>query len=365
MTTLGIIGGGQLGRMLALAALPLGVQCRFLAGPDEAPIQPFATRFAADDLIEVDRFARGCTAVTAEFEAIELATLQRVDAFAPLRPGAAALLAKQDRIVERNLLTTLQLPQPRWAAATANTLASACAEIGYPCRVKVARGGYDGRGQWRLRSPNDLVEVPPGTAPWVVEEEIRFEHEFSLIASRSLGSTEFWPATFNEHRDGILTRSVAAAGLLSATAAARAQDMVSKLLTHLDYCGTLAVEFFRLGDQVLINEFAPRVHNSGHWTIEGAVTSQFENHVRAVLHWPLGSSQLRSTTRLWNVLGEWPKRSDLLAIAGIKVHDYGKAPRPNRKIGHLCLTEVEPNDPRIAAVDRLLHLPTLHLPTLS
>ena len=351
MKTLGIIGGGQLGRMLALSAIALGVRCRFLVPADDSALLDFGDRYAQGEADAIARFATGIDAATTEIETINPAIFAAVQQHAALWPLPLALDLKRDRRREREFLTGLQLPQPRWAQAADHAgLAAACATVGFPCRVKAASGGYDGRGQWRVKSAADIAAIPPEAAPFTIEAEIDFRGEFSLVAVRGGdGELRFWTPSLNVHRDGILVRTEPdVRGDVPAAEVAEAERCVRALMQALEYRGVLAVEFFRTGTGILINEFAPRVHNSGHWTIEGAVTSQFENHVRAVLGLPLGSTALRIPVITWNVLGKWPDRNALLAVDGLAVHDYGKAERAGRKIGHVTLTK-----PDAAAITRI------------
>jgi 5-(carboxyamino)imidazole ribonucleotide synthase len=284
--------------------------------------------------------------------------VSQVMAHAALWPTPLALDLKRDRRREREYLTALALPQPAWSQAGIHAdLPAACAHTGFPCRVKAASGGYDGRGQWRVKSAADIALIPPEAAPFTVEAEIDFRGEFSLLAVRGVdaGGSEdlrFWAPAINVHRDGILVRTEPDDGALPAEDVAAAEGCVRSLMRALDYRGVLAVEFFRTGSGILVNEFAPRVHNSGHWTIEGAVTSQFENHVRAVLGMPLGSTALHRRVITWNVLGRWPSREALLAVPGLHVHDYGKAERPGRKIGHVTLAM--PTAEHVTLIESLL-----------
>jgi 5-(carboxyamino)imidazole ribonucleotide synthase len=358
MKTLGIIGGGQLGRMLALAAIPLGVRCRFLVPKDDAALLDFGGRYAQGDAQDILHFTHGIDAATTEIETIDPRIFSQVMAHAALWPTPLALDLKRDRRREREYLTALALPQPAWSQAGIHAdLPAACAHTGFPCRVKAASGGYDGRGQWRVKSAADIALIPPEAAPFTVEAEIDFRGEFSLLAVRGVdaGGSEdlrFWAPAINVHRDGILVRTEPDDGALPAEDVAAAEGCVRSLMRALDYRGVLAVEFFRTGSGILVNEFAPRVHNSGHWTIEGAVTSQFENHVRAVLGMPLGSTALHRRVITWNVLGRWPSREALLAVPGLHVHDYGKAERPGRKIGHVTLAM--PTAEHVTLIESLL-----------
>ncbi len=355
MKTLGIIGGGQLGRMLALSAIPLGVRCRFLVPKDDAALLDFGARYSQLDVAEINDFTHGLDAATTEIETIDPRIFTQVMQHAALWPTPAALDLKRDRRREREHLTALGLPQPKWSQAGIHAdLPAACAQVGFPCRVKAASGGYDGRGQWKVNSAADIAAIPAEAAPYTVEAEIDFRGEFSLVAVRGAdGDIRFWMPSLNVHRDGILVRTEPDVnGTVSRDEVAEGERCLRTLMQSLDYRGVLAVEFFRTGAGILINEFAPRVHNSGHWTIEGAVTSQFENHVRAVLGLPLGSTALRAPVVTFNVLGRWPDRATLLAIEGLAVHDYGKAERAGRKIGHVTLAN--PDAATVARLESLL-----------
>ena len=381
-STLGIIGSGQLGRMLAFAALPLGVHCRFLARGDQDAVATFAGvvpagRPPAGSEAEVpaaeQAFARGLSALTTEIENVDAATLARLAAAEPacaLWPPAAAIACKRDRREERALLARLGLPQGAWAAtsgaapaaspaALRGQLADAVAAVGTPCRVKAAVGGYDGRGQWRIAGPADIDRVDLAAAPFVVEAEVPFDEEFSLIGvfAGDGSAPRCWTPAVNRHADGMLVRSEVAAGRVSLALQLAAEHILTRLGHALGYRGVLALELYRVGDAVLVNEFAPRVHNSGHWTIEGATCSQFENHVRAVLGLPLGDTRLRAPCVSWNVVGRWPDRTALLRIPDLHVHDYDKSPRAGRKLGHLTLWDAHPDDGRARAVEALLAAP--------
>jgi 5-(carboxyamino)imidazole ribonucleotide synthase len=372
--TLGIIGSGQLGRMLALAALPLGVHCRFLARGDADAVANFSGTVsvapASDPRAAERAFAQGLTALTTEIENVDAATLARLAEAEPgcaLWPPAAAIACKRDRREERALLARLGLPQGAWAAtpdvdpgAARETLRrgleAAVAAVGTPCRVKAAVGGYDGRGQWRVAAAADIDAVDLAAAPFVVEAEVPFDEEFSLLGTfAGDGSApRCWAPTVNRHADGMLVRSEVAEGRIPLALQLAAEDVLTRLGHALGYRGVLALELYRVGNAVLINEFAPRVHNSGHWTIEGASCSQFENHVRAVLGLPLGDTRLRAPCVSWNVVGRWPDRAALLRIPDLHVHDYVKAPRAGRKLGHLTLWDARPDDGRARAVEALL-----------
>jgi 5-(carboxyamino)imidazole ribonucleotide synthase len=325
----GVIGGGQLGRMLALAGIPLGLSFRFL---DPAPAAPAAEVGellvgAYDDPELLDRLADGAAAVTYEFENVPVAAARRVGAI----PAAAALEAAQDRLVEKELFQRLGIPTPAFG------------DVPPPVVVKTRRLGYDGKGQRIERG------AYAAAADELAEELLDFDRELSLIAVRGGdGETRFYPLVENVHEDGILRTSRAPA---ADAPQAEAEEYATRLLDELGYVGVLALELFDVGGRLLANELAPRVHNTGHWTIEGAATSQFENHLRAVLGWPLGSTASRPSV-LFNLIGNAPAAEEVLAVEGAHLHLYGKEPRPGRKLGHVTL--VEPTPEQVAALEDLV-----------
>ncbi|HUQ21688.1 MAG TPA: 5-(carboxyamino)imidazole ribonucleotide synthase [Gaiellaceae bacterium] len=328
---MGVIGGGQLGRMLALAGIPLGLSFRFLDPAADAPAGEVGELLVGpyDDPDLLDRLADGAAAVTYEFENVPVGAARRVGAV----PDALALELGQDRLVEKQLFRRLGIPTPRIDSEVDT----------FPALLKTRRLGYDGKGQ-------RLVQTRPGTDPGhVLEERVSFERELSLLAVRGHdGDTRFWPLVENVHEDGILRTSRAPAQDAPQT---EAEEYARRLFDELGYVGVLALELFDVGGTLLANEFAPRVHNTGHWTIEGAVTSQFENHLRAILGLPLGPTTSRPSLLL-NLIGSLPAREDVLRIRGAHLHLYGKEPRPGRKVGHITL--IEPTPPGEAAVRALL-----------
>jgi 5-(carboxyamino)imidazole ribonucleotide synthase len=317
----GVIGGGQLGRMLALAGIPLGLSFRFLDPSPDAPAAEVGELVVGeyDDPELLDRLADGAAAVTYEFENVPMAAAERVRAL----PAAAALEASQDRLVEKQLFRRLGIPIPRIDDEVEE----------FPAILKTRRLGYDGKGQ-------RLVDSWDGPdASHVLEERVPFGRELSLLAVRAAdGETRFWPLVENVHENGILRTSRAPA---AAAPQAEAEDYGNRLLDALGYVGVLALELFEVDGRLLANEFAPRVHNTGHWTIEGAATSQFENHLRAILRLPLGSTASRPATMV-NVIGSAPSAEDVLRIPGAHLHLYGKEPRPGRKLGHVTLVDPTP-----------------------
>lgn len=318
MTLVACIGGGQLGRMLALAGQPLGVRLRFLdPAPDACAGEVGELVVGAyDDPAALARLVDGAVVVTYEFENVAVDAVERLGAV----PGAAALREGQDRLREKELFRRLGIPTVRFGSL---------ADTGLPAIVKTRRLGYDGKGQRRLDS-----EAPLG-GDELAEELVSFERELSIVAARGRdGETRFWPVAENIHRDGILWSSRAPA---VAAPQVEAEAIAGALLDELDYVGVLAVELFERDGQLLANEFAPRVHNTGHWTIEGAVTSQFENHLRAVLGLPLGSTECVAPSVMVNLVGGGPDIETLLELRESHVHLYGKQPRPGRKLGHVTL----------------------------
>jgi len=351
--TIGILGGGQLGRMLSLAAARLGLQTHIFApeaphtpGP-AAQVSAHHTNAAFDDINALSRFADACDAVTYEWENVPVSAAQVVAASAtPLRPGVAALRTAQDRLVEKRALSAMPgisvapyTEVGKSSAATIHDLTRACAFLGYPCVVKTRRGGYDGKGQRFLHSESDIAPAwdALGEQSLIVESMIDFTREVSVISTRGLdGDIRAYPLTENVHRDAILHTSTAPANGDDGSAATIART----ILDALDYVGTIGVEFFDTADGLLVNEIAPRVHNSGHWTQDAGCTDQFENHIRAVAGWPLGDTtptlSKGHSVQMTNLIGEDAIYWRSLAETDARLHLYGKRePRPGRKMGHI------------------------------
>ena len=343
MTTVGVLGGGQLGRMLALAGLSLGMRFRFLEPAEESPAGQVAERVVGsfDDPECLDRFAEGLDLVTYEFENVPAAAVRRLAGRVPVYPPPAALEVSQDRLAEKALFQRLCIPTTTHAAVdTRAGLEDAAARLGYPAVLKTRRMGYDGKGQTVLRVPADAERAWRllGKYPLILEEFIAFDREVSQLSVRGRdGAVVFYPLVENHHDHGILRWSLAPAPGVTPELQARANDYAVRVLRELDYVGVLAIEFFLRGDELIANETAPRVHNSGHWTIEGAETSQFENHLRAIAGWPLGSTAPVGCSAMLNLIGDAPDTAALLALPGAHVHLYGKAPRRGRKIGHVTV----------------------------
>ena len=358
--TIGILGGGQLGYMLALAGYPLGLHFRFLDPSPEAPVGRIAQRVTADytDQAALEKFSSGLELVTYEFENVPVEAARFLAERVPVYPPPAALEAAQDRLAEKGLFRKLGIATTEFAAvSTPGELDSAVKALGLPAVLKTSRLGYDGKGQWILRTVQDLAkaksELPP--VKLILERFVPFTRELSVLAVRSSnGETAIYPLVENHHRSGILRLSLAPAPRLEAPIQRAAESAARRVLESLNYVGMLAIEFFEHQGELLANEMAPRVHNSGHWTIEGAVTSQFENHLRAVLGLPLGSTGPAGNCAMLNLIGDLPKSSEVLAVPDAHLHLYGKSPRPGRKLGHVTLRAASPE--RLAL--RLSELPT-------
>lgn len=343
-STLGILGSGQLGRMIAVAAAQLGYRCHIYA-PESGPACDVAAAFtcaAYDDAEALAAFARDCAVVTYEFENVDLAAVDAIAAYAPVRPGRAALETAAHRWNEKRLAEECGgRPAPWHPVASRAELDAALAAIGTPAILKTATEGYDGKGQVRLTSPADADAAwdALGRRDCVLEGFVTFTHEFSVLLVRGVdGASVAYPTPHNEHVGGILDRSTAPAPAAILDQAPAAIALATRIAERLDYVGVLTCEFFATPLGPVFNEMAPRVHNSGHWTIEGAETSQFENHVRAVLGLPLGPVGLTgSAVEMRNLIGDdvdaW---HDLLAEPGAHLHLYGKhEARPGRKMGHV------------------------------
>ena len=341
MKVVGILGGGQLARMLALAGHPLGLDLRVFDPSPDAPAAAVADHVCApwDDLHALARFCDGLDVATLELEAPPLVTARAVASRVLLVPSPRALAASQDRLGEKELARSLGIATaPFVRVDSAAGLAIAMERVGSPAVLKSRTLGYDGRGQAVVHTHEEALRAwqEGGRRPSVLEGLVRFDRELSLVAVRSTrGETAFYPLVENLHQGGILRRTVAPAPRLAASLDEQARCLAVRLLDHLEYAGVMTLEFFESGGRLLLNEIAPRVHNSGHWTIEGAATSQFENHLRAVTGLPLGSTEARGWSLLWNILGEAPDPARVLSIPDVHLHLYGKQPRSGRKLGHV------------------------------
>jgi len=341
--TIGIVGAGQLGRMMALAGYPLGFDFLFVDRDVQTPGGQVGPILAGEltDRNLLGQLSESCEVLTFDWENIPVEALDGLPGKARIAPPLRALAAAQDRLSEKRTFELLGIATTRYASVDSReSLELAVKSIGLPGVLKTRRMGYDGKGQFVLRKPADLdaAWAALGTAPLLYENLVPFQGEVSVIAVRGHdGRTAFYPLNLNVHREGILRLTRAPYGHAALTR--QAQRAARKLLEHFDYVGVLTIEFFVARGKLIANEMAPRVHNSGHWTIEGADTSQFENHVRAIAGLPLGSTRARGHAAMINLIGELPDRDTLLAEPGVHWHDYGKAARPGRKLGHLTLVE--------------------------
>ncbi len=339
-TRVGVLGGGQLARMLALAGYPLGLEFVFLCPVRDACAAPLGEHLCADfeDEAALRHLAAKVDRVTYEFESVPAGAVAYLDDKVPVYPPPQALATARDRLHEKSLFNELGIETaPFMAVDGLADLQRAVAKIGLPAILKTRTLGYDGKGQQRLHDAADLNAAWEGIhgAAAILEGFVPFEREVSIIAVRSLsGELAFYPLSENHHQAGILQLSTS---LPDDPMQGLAEDYAQRLLEHLDYVGVLAIEFFQLGGRLLVNEMAPRVHNSGHWTIEGAETSQFENHLRAILGLPLGITALVGRPGMVNLIGGLPDIDAILRLPGAHLHLYGKTPRPGRKLGHVTV----------------------------
>jgi 5-(carboxyamino)imidazole ribonucleotide synthase len=345
LSTIGIIGGGQLGRMLAVAAAQLGYQCHIYA-PDErspaADVSQHWTHAAYDDAEAMRRFAESVDILTYEFENIPAAPVEALSAVRTVSPNPRALAIAQDRALEKAFVDALGARTAPWAQVDSLAdLEAAIASVGAPAILKTRRDGYDGKGQARIHSAADAAAAweAIGHRPAILEGFVSFEREYSILLARSAdGSAVHWDPVENVHEQGILDTSTVPAHPAILAQADEARALALRIAEKLDYVGVLTLEFFAAADGPVFNEMAPRVHNSGHWTIEGAVTSQFENHVRAICGLPLGSTGLvGGRAQMRNLIGEQANDwAAILADPAAHLHLYGKRiPRPGRKMGHV------------------------------
>lgn len=335
---IGVLGGGQLARMLAEAGIPAGLDFSFLDPKPDACAGSLGELITADwnDPGALDRLAV-CDRVTCDFENVPAASLEHLAQSVPVRPEASALAVAQDRLSEKRIFEELDIPVPAFAPVSSRTeLAAAVDLTGFPAILKTRRLGYDGKGQALLRDAEDMEPAwrELGDHALILESRVDFQMECAITAVRSAaGEVRCYPLSRTLHRDGILKLALAPVPGGEALQA-DAERLVTRLLERLDYVGVLSLELFLTEDGWLANEFAPRVHNSAHWTIEGTICSQFENHLRAVCDWPLGETAARGAALMVNWIGELPDPGPMLAVPGLAWHDYRKTPRPGRKVGH-------------------------------
>ena len=346
MTTVGILGGGQLARMMALAGAPLGLRFLVMDTAPDACAGQFAPLLVGDyrDESALAEFASKVDVATFDFENVPAESAEWLASRVPVFPNPRALAVAQDRLVEKSLFRELGIPVGAFAdVGSLDALRSEVDRLGGACILKTRRLGYDGKGQFRIKSPADVdaawqaLGAQAGTVGLIVEAFIPFERELSVVAVRGRdGEFRTWPLTENWHVDGVLSASLAPAQV-DAVLVEAAYAHARRLAESLDYVGVFALELFYRDGELLANEMAPRVHNSGHWTIEGAETSQFQNHLRAVLGLPLGETRTLGHACMLNWIGEMPDAASVLQEAGGHWHDYGKEPRAGRKVGHATL----------------------------
>lgn len=347
---IGVLGGGQLGRMMALAGYPLGHHLRFFDKLANSPAGQVAPCTVADfgDFQALARFAEGLDLVTYEFENVPSSAARFLSQLLPFFfPPPEALEIAQDRYAQKQFFQRLGVPTPVFhAVSSREELHRALESTGFPAVLKTRRWGYDGKGQFVLREEADLDAAwrAMGASGLIVEGFVNFERELSVVAVCGRDrQTAFYPLTENRHREGILRVSLAPAPGIGPEVQKLAEEYAKRIFERLHYTGVLTIEFFSTHGTLLANEMATRVHNSGHWTIEGAAASQFENHLRAVAGLPLGSTAACGASAMVNLIGCVPNPRAILAIPGAHLHLYGKEPRPGRKLGHVtvCSNDLE------------------------
>jgi 5-(carboxyamino)imidazole ribonucleotide synthase len=355
----GFLGGGQLARMMGLAGYPLGLRFRCLDPNPESPAADVMEHIQAplNDPDALRTFAKDLDCITIESENIPVATLENLLLHgSKINPGIKALATSQDRLYEKTTFQKLGIPTADFAnISSREELEHEVQSRGGAFILKTRREGYDGKGQFRIKSPGDVdaAWAALGGRELILEKWLSFDAECSLISVRDTqGNTRFYPLVHNVHKEGILFTTEPWTAFSKKSLQAKAEAYAQKVMQELDYIGVLTIEFFVMGDELIANEMAPRVHNSGHWTIEGAVTSQFENHLRAILCFPLGSTQLREPFTMINVIGHMPSASELLKIEGLCLHDYRKKAAAKRKLGHITL--LHPNQEKYEAIIRQL-----------
>ncbi len=381
MIRIAVIGGGQLARMMALDGLRLGIQFSFLVEPDESTqcIDGLGEKVVWDlggllnnpdesAFRELFEALGRPQVVTVEKEAVPVGILRGLLPLTQVYPGPDAVYQTQHRAREKQLLSRLAIPTANFkVASTLGEVREAYEAFGLPLFIKTVESGYDGKNQWQLHSLADLesFERENPTGPWVVEQHVRFDREASLIGVRSAsGETAFYPLTENLHRKGILIRSLAPAPKLSAETENNARDYMERLFKEMNYVGVLAMECFVCGDDLLVNELAPRVHNSGHWTMDAGICSQFENHLRAIVDWPLGNTRPQGSKGMVNILGSrdvakhQPRQPGSSWLSGNSTfHWYNKTDRPGRKLGHINFAhdDLQTLQEQLAAQDEQLY----------
>ena len=343
MKTIGVLGAGQLARMLALAGMPLGFKFLYVDPSHASPASWLGEQIVApfEDATALQKLADSSDLITYEFENIPVSVVRKLAQTRSVFPPPIALESSQDRLLEKQFFNQHGIETaPFYPVDDQPSLEQAIAVLKLPLILKTRRFGYDGKGQFLVKSLEDAITAfnQLGQKGIIAEGFVHFDRELSCIAVRGIdGATFFYPLVENFHHDGILRLSLAPAQVHATDLNLQASAQVGRILQALDYVGILAVEFFEKEGRLIANEMAPRVHNSGHWTIEGAETSQFENHIRAVAGLPLGDPKPRGFSAMINIIGSMPDASKVLKIPGAHLHDYGKEPRAGRKLGHLTI----------------------------
>lgn len=366
-----VYGGGQLARMMYLAGCPLGIHVRAVDVNKDQVINPISK---APSTVSLQEAIDDADVVTAEFEHVPEHLLKLADESGKLKPSIAAIRTGADRVKEKGLLSELGIATSEYQVMrNVSELPDIVQKLNTPLVLKASRDGYDGYGQWRLKQPDDIAALAQTLSkldlqnvPIIAEKMINFSREVSLVGVRSeKGEFAFYPLVENHHHEGQLHLTLAPAPEVSEALQAQAQEIFVKLAEKLNYIGVLAVEFFQVGEQLLVNEIAPRVHNSGHWTMQGSDTCQFENHLRAVCGLPLGSTEVRSATAMVNIIGCGSFSRDMLAIPGCHIHWYGKSARAKRKLGHFNISAKNNQDLAARLLDLAKHLPQESFPLLE
>lgn len=345
---IGIVGGGQLAQMMALAGIPLGMRFIFLDPAEDACAGPLGEHLvgAYDDTELLSIMAEKADVVTYEFENVPASAIAFLDGKVNVAPSDKALATARDRLNEKSLFRELEIPTVPFATVDSlNDLQQAVSDFGLPAILKTRTLGYDGKGQALLRSEGDVKAAwdSMGNVPLILEGFANFHREVSIITARGKGGEfRFYPLSENHHRDGILH---SARNLRNDPRQEQAEGYARRIMEKLNYVGVMALELFDTDNGLMANEIAPRVHNSGHWSIEGSVTCQFENHLRAIAGLPLGSTDSTGYATMINFIGTMPAREKVLAVEGASLHDYGKEPKPGRKIGHATIwSQSEPGE---------------------
>ena len=343
MKTIGVLGAGQLARMLALAGIPLGFKFLYVDPSHSSPASLLGEQIVApfEDATALQKLADSSDLITYEFENIPVSVVRKLAQTRSVFPPPIALESSQDRLLEKQFFNQHGIDTaPFYPVDDQPSLEQAIAVLKLPLILKTRRFGYDGKGQFLVKSLEDAITAfnQLGQKGIIAEGFVKFDRELSCIAVRGIdGATFFYPLVENFHHEGILRLSLAPAQVHATDLNLQASAQVGRILQALDYVGILAVEFFEKEGKLIANEMAPRVHNSGHWTIEGAETSQFENHIRAVAGLPLGDPKPRGFSAMINIIGSMPDATKVLQILGAHLHDYGKEPRAGRKLGHLTI----------------------------